>query len=598
MRKRTHAALLALVAAGTVHAEVPLSRSLKKAMLDDADHVPVVVRWKANAQRPQLLSASDVPAFGISAATLSEARIQELAKSDAVDAIYHDAPMPLEQPDIPKTVDELDAQEHKLRRTWGLAAIGADRVHAELGITGKGVRVGIVDTGIDGLHPFFRDKLRGFKDFTGVLSPEADDTQGHGSHVAGTIAGGITPDGVAIGVAPGCELVVSRVLGPRQGRLSMILAGMAYVTESGARVINCSFGSSGSPESDPLWNDVLGYLASRNVLPVVAAGNDGRNGPGTVGSPGYLEGSFTVGAVRPDLQRADFSSYSEEKLGNRPKSYLKPDIAAPGFSVLSTREKNVIGRMNGTSMATPHVVGVVALMLEANPSLTPPRIREIIEETATDLGDTGRDSQYGAGLINAYKAVSRAKELVGAPVVQKSDDDLLTEGQRLMVGNNLPAAASRFMQIVQRADWKDTKVQAAAYYLSEAYYHQGNFRGAVNGFAKLAELAPKSEFGIKAVFQVAKSYKETPVDNPAQTNLTYTKAAEWFSKFIAENPDHEWVPTAMIEVANSYASLNQPDRAKQVLGAFLQRFAGHPEAAHAYALMEKLEGGTRDPLAQ
>src|SRR5437764_985421 len=183
-------ALLALLLAATVaHAQAPLGRSLKKAMLDAPDRVPVVVRWKTGATRPQLPGARNSAAFGISAATLSGAKIEELAKSPAVDAIYHDVPMPLEEPRVPRTVDELAAQEQKLRATWGLDAIGATRVHDELHITGKGVKVGIVDSGIDGLHPFFSDKLVGFQDFTGFLSPEPDDQDGHGTHVAGTIAG-------------------------------------------------------------------------------------------------------------------------------------------------------------------------------------------------------------------------------------------------------------------------------------------------------------------------------------------------------------------------------------------------------------------------
>jgi len=258
----------------------------------------------------------------------------------------------------------------------------------------------------------------------------------------------------------------------------------------------------------------------------------------------------------------------------------------------------VIGRMDGTSMATPHVAGTVALVLEANPKLTIDEVRQLLEDTATDLGPTGRDPEFGAGMVNAYAAVLRAKELAAQPARAQSPDELLTEGQRRMVAGNLPAALARFQQVIGNGDFHDDRTQAAAYYLSEAYYRQGNFRGAVNGFSKLAELAPQSAWGAKAMFQIGKCYKETPVDTPAETNLTYNKAAEWFGRFVATYPDHEWVPLAMIEVANAYASLNRIDDARAALDQFFGRFGNRPEAAQAAALMDRLQQGTRDPLAQ
>lgn len=605
MRTRACVAALTLaLAVQSTHAGAPLGKSLKKAMLDDSDRVSVVVRWKRGVTRPQLSGARNVPLFGISGATLSSDAIEALAKTDAVDAIFHDHPIVLEEPRIPQTADELADKEKKMRRTWGLDAIEAHRVHQELGITGKGVRVGIVDTGIDGLHPMFRNKLSGWHDFTGMLSPTADDTDGHGSHVAGTIGGGESPDGVAIGVAPGASLIVARGLGRRQGSTFTLLAAMAYcadpdsdpATDDGARVINCSFGGN-NPDTDPLWNDVLAFLSGRNVMAVVAAGNEGDQGEGSVSGPGYLEGSFTVGAVNLRRQRASFSSYSPAKLGNTPRSFIKPDIAAPGVEVLSTREKNVIGRMDGTSMAAPHVAGVVALVCEANPNLTVNEIRELLEATATDLGETGRDHETGAGLINAFRAVTRAKEMLTRPKVTRSTEDLLTEGQRFMVGNNLPAANQRFMRIIQTGDFSADLTQSAMYYLSEGYYRQGNFRGALSGFGKLAEIAPKSPWGAKATFQIGKCYKETPANGTAQANLTFAKADEAFTRFIHTYPDHEWVPTAAVEKANCLASLGRTAEAVTVLKMTLERFPNRPETVAMQELLQRLDGGTVDPLA-
>lgn len=594
---------LALALAASAQADVPLSKSLKKAMLDDSGKASVVVRWKHGAH-PALPGARHVPLLNISGATLPVAKIEELSRSSAVEAIYHDEPITLEQPRIPETVDELTAQEQKMRRTWGLDAIEAHRVHQELGITGKGVRVGVVDTGIDGTHPMFRDKLRGWHDFTGMLSPTPDDQDGHGSHCAGTIAGGVTPEGVSIGVAPGAELLVARCLGARQGSTFTLLAGMMFCadpdgnpeTDDGARVINCSFGGRGG-DNDPLWTQAIRFLNERNVIAVVAAGNEGDEGEGSVASPGYLEPSFTVGAVNLKHRRASFSSFEGPRMGNRPKSFMKPDIAAPGVAVLSTREKNVIGRMDGTSMATPHVAGVVALVCEAHPKITVQEIKELLEATATDLGETGRDHETGAGLINAFKAVERAKQMATEKKVARSEDELLTEGQRFAVGANLPAANLRFMQILASGDFSRDIVQQAAYYLSEGYYRQGNFRGALNGFAKLAEIAPQSKWGAQAAFQIGKCYKETPANGTAEANLTFTKADEAFRKFVVTYPKHEWVPLAAVESANCLASLGRIDEAVQVLQMVLGKFGDRPEAVAAAELMNRLQGGVADPLA-
>jgi subtilisin family serine protease len=613
------ASCVILAGAATPASAAELGKGLKKAMIDETDRVPVIVRWaaeagagaaggKASPAGSRALGAGlvrELPRFGMSAARLSSAEIQKLAQSPQVSGIHLDEPIALDDPPADPVAprDVLEA-EKKSRLAWGVETIEAHRVWSELSVTGRGVRVGIVDTGIDGLHPLFASKLRAWGDLTGHLSPEPDDRDGHGTHVAGTIAGGAGPDGIRLGVAPDAELVIGRALGSRQGSLGMILAALAFVadpdgdprTDDGARVINCSFGGT-SPEADPVWTDVLAELAARGVVVVVAAGNGGRDGAGTVAAPAYLAGSLAVGALGPDRKRAVFSGHSPPVLGNRPRSFLKPDVCAPGVSVLSLGQRNTFERMNGTSMAAPHVTGTIALMLQANPSLTAGEVREILEETATDVGETGRDPEHGSGLVNAYGAVKRALEMKDVARAEPSVDQLLAEGQRAMVANHLQRAIDRFMRVIQTQDHSNESARSAMYYLGEAYARQGNFRGAVACFKKLVEIAPDSPMSARARFQIGKAYKETPTAGPQETVVTLQKSIEAFDQFLAAHPGHEWVPLALVEKAKCLVALNRVPEGVEIARAVAARYANQPAAAAAMELLSKLEAGQgSDPL--
>ncbi|TCN43307.1 subtilase family protein [Kribbella orskensis] len=248
-------------------------------------------------------------------------------------------------------------------RTWGLGALGVPDLWAE-GLTGKGVQVAHLDTGVDGTHPGLRSAIGSFAQFDllgrqVVPDPQPFDTADHGTHTAGTIAGRPV-DGRNFGVAPGAKLASAIVIEGGQV-VARIVAGMDWAIGQGARVLSMSLGLRG------WWDDfqvLTRILRLQGVLPVFAIGNEG---PGTSRSPGNYPEALSVGAVDRSGEVA-WSSSSQRF--DRADDASVPDLAAPGVGVISAKPKGGFQSMNGTSMATPHVAGLAALLLEAKPSAT------------------------------------------------------------------------------------------------------------------------------------------------------------------------------------------------------------------------------------
>lgn len=311
---------------------------------------------------------------------------------------------------------------------WNIAKIGADRVWSELGITGQGVTVANIDTGVQWDHPALKQKYRGFdgvnvnNDYnwydptsTSPISPL--DNVGHGTHVMGTIVGS---EGVNnIGVAPGAKWIAAKGCATTVCYASDLIASgqwmLAPTKIDGTNpdpvkapdVINNSWGSAGC---DLWYQGVIQSWRNAGIVPVFSGGNSGSN-PSTIGSPGDNPEAIAVGAVDIVDNIANFSSRGPTCSAFGTK--IKPDIAAPGVSVRSSIPENSYMNLNGTSMAAPHVTGLVALILQANPNLTVNEIQNIITSSVTDLGIGGLDYNYGAGLINTYKAI----QLVPSPTV-------------------------------------------------------------------------------------------------------------------------------------------------------------------------------------
>ncbi len=264
--------------------------------------------------------------------------------------------------------------------TWGIDALEVPELWSQ-GLTGEGIVVGHLDTGADGTHPGLADAIGHFAefDFFGrqlVPDPAPHDTAEHGTHTAGTIAGRST-DGKSFGVAPGATLASAIVIEGGQV-IARILGGMDWVVGQGARVLSMSLGLRGFMDDfEPLTQ----ILRANGVLPVFAVGNEG---PGTSRSPGNYSAALSIGAMDPNHAIASFSSSQEFA---REQDPVVPDLVAPGVDVVSAKPGGGLQLMDGTSMATPHIAGLTALLLQAKPDATVDDVEHaLLESCALEPG--------------------------------------------------------------------------------------------------------------------------------------------------------------------------------------------------------------------
>ncbi|MGW6688721.1 S8 family peptidase [Streptomyces sp. NPDC054961] len=284
--------------------------------------------------------------------------------------------------------------------------IGAPEAWAA-GYTGKGVKVAVLDTGIDVNHPDFAGLIDGTASF--VPGEAVTDVNGHGTHVASTIVGsGAASGGANKGVAPGADLYVGKVLGGAEGygQDSWIMAGMQWAAESGADVVNMSLGdSTPSDGTDPLSQTVDALSAQYGTLFVIAAGN---SGPETISAPGAAASALTVAATDKQDRLASFSSTGPLTRSGA----MKPDIAAPGVDITAARSSQMTGggegayrTLSGTSMATPHVVGAAAILAQQHPEWTGAQLKEHLMSTAKGLDGGYSPYEVGAGRLDVAAAV-------------------------------------------------------------------------------------------------------------------------------------------------------------------------------------------------
>ncbi len=198
------------------------------------------------------------------------------------------------------------------------------------------------------------------------------------------------------------------------GYASNVILAFEWAVNNNARVISYSCG--GLRHYSP-YTIAIDNVVAAGVIPVIAAGNSGMSSY-TIECPGDEINSTTVGATDSSDTIADFSSRGPVDLNGQ--KYIKPDVSAPGVDIESTYPGGSYEVASGTSMATPHVSGTVALMLEKKPALKPSEIKQILESTAVGLGAAGKDADYGSGRINAYEAVFYKEEIIILPVANFS----------------------------------------------------------------------------------------------------------------------------------------------------------------------------------
>ncbi len=329
--------------------------------------------------------------------------------------------------------------EYKLRDSRQL--IGVEKVWNDLGYTGKGTTVAVIDSGIDATHqdlPFGDKVVQNVKFIAGSIFSggsalyqenvlNTDTSSGHGTHVAGTIAGlGTASDGLYKGVAPDAKLV-----GLGTGEAISVLWALEafdYVLEHqeeyGINIISNSWGTTGDYSPNDPINVASKKAHDAGMFVSFAAGNEGPDND-TLNPYSAAPWVISVAAGTKDKKLADFSSR-----GIPGDDVVHPDITAPGVDIVATKSStglvmNTLGTMtdinyiapehlpyyttsSGTSMATPHISGVAALMLEANPSLTPDDILNTMVNTA-DAMPGYELHEVGAGYVNAYNAVNAVK---------------------------------------------------------------------------------------------------------------------------------------------------------------------------------------------
>jgi serine protease AprX len=297
------------------------------------------------------------------------------------------------------------------------------------GLTGRGVTIAVLDTGIYP-HPDLGNRIIGFKDMINNRQSPYDDN-GHGTHVAGCAAGtGSSSTGSRqyIGTAPQANLVGVKVLNRQgSGTTDQVIAGIQWVLANrnryGIRIMNLSLGGDAVVPSsnDPLCQAVESAVRSGLVV-VVAAGNSGPR-PGTISTPGISPSAVTVGAANDlnSVQQSDDTIASFSSVGPSIDGLTKPDVVAPGVSIISLRAPGSlidlqrpgsrVGRwylsLSGTSMATPIVSGAVAQLLQQNPSLSPSQVKALLKQNAANLG-YDRNTQ-GSGELNVRFLTSTSR---------------------------------------------------------------------------------------------------------------------------------------------------------------------------------------------
>lgn len=324
--------------------------------------------------------------------------IREIALQNNVEKIILDVPIPM-------------LVEDTRTLTWGLTKINAEQAWKYY--EGVGVTVAVIDTGVNE-HGDLRGRVFDGKNLVDATKPPRDD-HGHGTHCSGTVAGNGLIGGTSTGVAPKANILAIKVLDSNgSGQWSNLWDGLESLlpptpTKEEVRVVSMSLG--GRP--DQATKDRL-QLACKNVIasgiiPVIAAGNSGSSAK-TINSPGDVPEVISVGATDTNDVIAYFSSRGPVVW--KDVEIIKPDVSAPGVSVVSCKHlDNGYTSMSGTSMATPHVAGLVALLVNANPHLDTVTAKSILERTAKDLGTPGKDNSYGSGRVNALAAIQAVMSL-------------------------------------------------------------------------------------------------------------------------------------------------------------------------------------------
>jgi subtilisin family serine protease len=316
---------------------------------------------------------------------------------------------------------------------WNIDQIGAPQVWAmDPNYTGVGSVVGSFDTGVDMDHPDLASRYRGNHSISWFdpygEHPSPFDPNGHGTHTTGTAVGG-DASGTNIGVAPGAQWIAAKAWNDQGiGLASAFHEIFEWFLAPGGDpanapdVVNSSWGFA-ETGCIPEFQADIQALRAAGIFPAFAAGNDGPD-PGSVHSPGADPESFAIGATDFFDDIAFFSARGPSPCGG----IVKPDLSAPGVSILSTLPGGDYLAADGTSMATPHVSGAVAVLRSINPALTVDELEAILTLGAVELGSAGPDNSFGAGRLDLFQSAQIALGGIDRPIVTiTATDGVATE---------------------------------------------------------------------------------------------------------------------------------------------------------------------------
>ena len=276
---------------------------------------------------------------------------------------------------------------------WGVSLVQAPALWQ---ITkGEGIKVAVLDTGVDYNHPDLSPNFKMGRNFATSNANDYMDRQGHGTHCAGIIAGSDNDFGI-VGVAPKADLYAAKVLADNgTGSIKPIINAIDWAISQQVDIISMSLGTASDPGRG--LHDAIKRAHAAGIIMVAATGNESTH----CGWPAAYDEVIAVGAIDQAMQKAKFSNFGDEV-----------DVTAPGVNILSTYLNNSYAKLSGTSMATPMVAGVIALILsfcrKQGIKATPQQIMEMIKTRSVDLGQQGHDDYFGNGLINVYKLIAAA----------------------------------------------------------------------------------------------------------------------------------------------------------------------------------------------
>jgi subtilisin family serine protease len=383
---------------------------LSAAFEHTSPYVAVIVAFAEGRYDPTTVGAAggliieEFKSMGMLYAVIPPSAFAGLAQNPAVEFVESDG-----------QIDIAQASTSEYSESWALEDIGAEPVHSS-NYTGKGIKIGFLDTGIDYNHPELSPNYKGGYDFINSDDDPMDDN-GHGTHVAGILAAASDGEGI-VGVAPDAEIYAIKVSDAKgRGSFSGLVKGINWSIENGMDIVTMSI--TGKSGSKALAKAVANAYNEHGLVLVAAVGN----GSGEVLYPAAYEQVIGVGSVTKDDTLSSFSLTGSEV-----------ELVAPGSGIKSAEIGGEYRLSSGTSMATPLVTGAIALLLgsdekawentgmvDGDGAWTNDELREVLRRTAKDLGEKGKDDSFGYGLLNLDFPDRQAEVSVASPAEEEPE---------------------------------------------------------------------------------------------------------------------------------------------------------------------------------